>query len=127
MDRDLSVLCYVRLPWLYFTTRPLNEQTGDDWNDAPYEHNAGPPYERSPDGSRIYRMAIATDLEEPCTWHTNSPWSVDDINRKVVPWLQGPRYGNRQGNDPIWAGETYAEVRAKVLRMGGRVFEECDG
>ena len=38
------VLCYVYGPWAYFTSRPLSEQWGDDWNDAPYEHNAGEPY-----------------------------------------------------------------------------------
>ena len=38
-----SVLCYVDAPWAYFTTRRLSEQWGDDWDDAPYEHNAGTP------------------------------------------------------------------------------------
>lgn len=47
-------LCYVDgLDTLtaFFTTRPLAEQWGDDWNDAPYEHNAGRPYRwREADG-----------------------------------------------------------------------------
>lgn len=38
------ILCYVDRPWAYFTTQSLSEQWGDDWNDAPYEYNAGPPY-----------------------------------------------------------------------------------
>jgi len=38
-------LCYVERQWAYFTTRPIAEQWGDDWDDAPYEHNAGEPYE----------------------------------------------------------------------------------
>jgi hypothetical protein len=42
-DEDF-MLCYVNLPWCYFTTKPLDEQWGDDWDDAPYEHNAGEPY-----------------------------------------------------------------------------------
>jgi hypothetical protein len=37
-------LCYVSDGLAYFTTRPVTEQWGDDWNDAPYEHNAGLPY-----------------------------------------------------------------------------------
>lgn len=38
-------LCYIDdSKGAYFTTQPLEEQWGDDWNDAPYEHNAGPPY-----------------------------------------------------------------------------------
>jgi hypothetical protein len=43
--KEALVLCYVDGPWAYFTTQPLREQWGDDWSDAPYEHNAGPPYE----------------------------------------------------------------------------------
>ena len=38
------ILCYVKGPWAYFTTQPLKKQWGDDWDDAPYEHNAGEPY-----------------------------------------------------------------------------------
>ena len=40
-------LCYVNGPFAYFTTKEVSEQWGDDWNDAPYEHNAGKPYEWS--------------------------------------------------------------------------------
>ena len=38
------VLCYVEGNWAYFTTKDLDKQWGDDWDDAPYEHNAGTPY-----------------------------------------------------------------------------------
>ena len=37
-------LCYVRHNILYFTDS-FEKQWGDDWDDAPYEHNAGEPYE----------------------------------------------------------------------------------
>lgn len=39
-----AVLCYVSGGKAFFTTKPLSEQWGDDWNDSPYEHNAGEPY-----------------------------------------------------------------------------------
>lgn len=39
-----AVLCYVDGNKAWFTTKPLAEQWGDDWDDAPYEHNAGQPY-----------------------------------------------------------------------------------
>jgi hypothetical protein len=38
-------LCFVRGNYAYFTTRPLEEQWGDDWSNHAYESNAGPPYE----------------------------------------------------------------------------------
>lgn len=41
---QVPVLCYVEGCWAFFTTKPLSDQWGDDWNDAPYEHNAGRPY-----------------------------------------------------------------------------------
>jgi hypothetical protein len=37
-------LCYIDSPWAYFTSQEIDKQWGDDWNDAPYEHNAGEPY-----------------------------------------------------------------------------------
>ena len=42
--REDYKLCYVDGPWAYFTTQDLKRQWGDDWNDAPYERNAGTPY-----------------------------------------------------------------------------------
>lgn len=30
-----AVLCYVDGNCAYFTTQPLDQQWGDDWNDAP--------------------------------------------------------------------------------------------
>lgn len=39
-----GTLCYVDGNRAYFTTQPLDQQWGDDWDDAPYEHNAGTPY-----------------------------------------------------------------------------------
>lgn len=39
-----AALCYIEEPFAYFTTLSLEEQWGDDWNDAPTEHNSGPPY-----------------------------------------------------------------------------------
>ena len=39
-----GVLCYVDGPWAWFTTQKLFDQWGDDWDDAPYECNAGDPY-----------------------------------------------------------------------------------
>ena len=38
------VLCMVDYGQVYFTTQDLALQHGDDWGNAPYEHNAGDPY-----------------------------------------------------------------------------------
>lgn len=61
------MLCYVKEPWAYFTTQPLDKQWGDDWNDAPYEHNAEEPY-------------------EPC-WHNLPRWRNDPTAKRG--WRKG--------------------------------------
>ena len=68
-------LCYVKGSFAWFTTHDPEQQTGDDWDDAPYEHNAEPPY-------------------EPC-WH-NEPEVRNDPNRRRgldpetgEPWVTG--------------------------------------
>ena len=44
--KDLK-LCFIdnEINCAYFTEKDVTEQWGDDWNDAPYEYNAEPPYE----------------------------------------------------------------------------------
>ena len=89
---------------LYFTElNDVTEQRGDDWDDAPYEHNAGTPYEHDynqpeqgvKDGRgiypriKIYKIMITDghNIMTPRTNQLNSPYSVEDINKGVVPWL----------------------------------------
>lgn len=67
------VLCYISKPWAYFTTQKLEDQWGDDWDDAPYEHNAGEPYgpcwhnhpsaRFDPNGKRGWKPGTETPLE----------------------------------------------------------------
>ena len=57
-------LCLVKLPWAWFTTCQLDRQWGDDWNDAPYDCNAGYPYAWQPqmaqdNDSPIFEYAVS--------------------------------------------------------------------
>lgn len=54
---DAAILCYVdEFNTAYFTTQSLDKQTGDDWDEAPFQSNAGEPY-TSPDGEwEIYKV-----------------------------------------------------------------------
>ena len=89
---------------LYFTElEDVTEQWGDDWDDAPYEHNAGTPYENDyskpeqgvKNGKGIYppidifKMIVSGgyNIKTPRTGTVNSPYCVEDINKGVVPWL----------------------------------------
>lgn len=63
-------LCYVEGAWAYFTTQALDEQWGDDWDDAPYESNAGHPY-------------------EPC-WHNSPTGLAQENGRGWKPGTETP-------------------------------------
>lgn len=92
--------------YAYFTPVSLNEQWGDDWDDAPYEHNAGEPYDdvvlsvKDVNGIKVvddvadvnilvvkfpirsYNTRLPLDYV-PC----NSPFSVEMINAGAVAWI----------------------------------------
>lgn len=141
------VLCYVDDQWAYFTTQRLEDQWGDDWNDAPYEHNAGRPYEPcwhrkggkscdctacekgwNPDGTPkwvISKVAWNGQLDTPSGGidRLNSPWSVQDINGGVIPWLRTNKYaGSNVPRVIIPAGITLSTFRTLVEAVGGQVY-----
>jgi hypothetical protein len=74
-----AVLCYVKESSAWFTTRPLGEQRGDDWEDAPYEHNASEPYGPCWHNLPKHRH----DPEEKRGWRpgTEDPYEVGELCR----------------------------------------------
>lgn len=109
---------------LYFTELDdVTKQWGDDWDDAPYEHNAGTPYENNyneeeqgvENGKGIYpkidifRVIITTDFNviTPRTGLLNSPYTVEDINNNVTPWITIQR--EKEHSIFIKAGTTLKE------------------
>lgn len=136
-----AILCYVDHGWAYFTTQPLGKQTGDDWNDVPYEHNAGAPYEPTifytgtgpendpacwnADGSPkwvIVKVAFEGPFDEPSENHSNSPFSVDMINAGAIAWLRTSRWANESINIP--AGTSLKSFIELVKKAGGKVYAE---
>lgn len=114
-------LCYVDDSFAYFTRLPLSKQWGDDWNDAPYEHNAGEPY--NDDGADIIRLAYHGDLQTPCSGYSNSPYSVKDINLGAAAWLYD-RYGKT--GVVIHAGISVEGFINLVRKANGRVYSEVE-
>jgi hypothetical protein len=113
----MSRLCYVSYNTAYFTDRPLTGDGkcwGDDWDDAPYEHNAGTPY-------HAVERVIYSDgwFDEPKDGHYNSPFSVEDINSGRTPWLWNP-----MKKDAIYAGATVEEFKDYIRRNGGTIWIE---
>ena len=85
-------LCYVEGQKAYFTSN-FKEQWGDDWNDRPYEHNAGLPYDSITRNEEhtILMVPYYIDPEKvvyPRDYgNGNSPFTVEQINYGAVPWI----------------------------------------
>lgn len=125
MTQATFYLCYIEDNWAYFTTAKADVQWGDDWNDAPYEHNAGTPYEWCEnDGARgtpkweIRKVAFDGPLEPPCKFNS---LSVQQITMGAAPWLKTPEWCNQQVCIPSWS--TYKNFCELVKEAGGNVYE----
>lgn len=139
-----GVLCYVDGPWAWFTTQELSKQWGDDWDDAPYEHNAEEPNPPSTlyfsDGRgavpcpkdhdvcgkplwEISKVAWEGPLETPAdrAYGGNSLYSVEKINRGDIAWL-APGIMAKDGALPIPAGTTFEEFVKRIEAAGGIVY-----
>ena len=104
-------LCYVDENVMYFTDN-FEHQWGDDWNDAPYECNAEPPYEWIDEWSeernlesrghiRYIGYMTSWDIKTPNRGYLNSPYSVEQINKGAVPWLYCDDAGGLMGGATI--------------------------
>lgn len=123
-------LCYIcpRDRFAWFTSLPLELQWGDDWNDAPYEHNAGDPYnEHKEDGKYLPHHLVKVAWDGP--WSTpadlagsNSSWSVQGINRGCVAWLVPDGWGAKDDARPIHAGASLTGFIEAVEQSGGSVY-----
>lgn len=110
-------LCYVRSNILYFTDNFKN-QWGDDWNDSPYDCNAGEPYEWNDNETDEWNLEHHRGhfryigfyspyewIKKPCDYGGyNSEYSVEEINKKAVAWL----YSDAAGG--LMAGSTMDEA-----------------
>lgn len=113
------VLCLVDRNRAWFTTAPLDEQWGDDWNDAPYEHNAGRPYDHKGDITSVF---FEGPFRQPGDSQLNSPYSVQRINEKQdIAWLRPSEFHNHDIH--IHAGTTLTDFVRRVRAAGGRVWK----
>lgn len=108
---------------LFFTDADLSEQWGDDWDDAPYEHNAGWPYDcicyKDKNGKWQQKphqiLVLNVSLKQSCNfvlpedYGCNSPFSVETINQGACAWMF---FGKKC--KPIYAGATPAEVFERI-------------
>lgn len=118
-------LCYVSDSFAYFADTKPTAVTGDDWNDAPHDCNAGTPY--ADRGYRVVVVAYDGDLEIVGT-NNRDRWgylSADDINAGPAPWLYDPGYGDTypEPKSIVRAGVTLEEFKQLVAAARGHVYE----
>lgn len=131
-------LCFIDGPWAWFTSLPVKEQWGDDWDDAPYQHNAGNPH--SEEGVTHVKVAFDGPLYPPgegprtrydgieATGSEGYFVAVEDMNRGEdrVPWLVETGYGEMYGEAgvEIYAGASIEDFIDSVEEVGGSVYCE---
>lgn len=123
---DDPVLCYISGDCAFFTTLALEDQWGDDWNDAPYEHNAGSPYTGGVHDGHIECVYFQAALLTPDDGLLNSNYSVEDLNARKFPWLRPP--GDMSLGPCIWAGTPESEFIRLIKLAGGVIYtRDSDG
>ena len=123
--------------YAYFTPIPLEQQCGDDWNDAPYEYNAEIPYDDivietiEKDGLKFASKVETYDiiqipfavhsynwkLPKDYAWQGNSYFSVEMINSGAVAWIYDSANGKMENMTSIQAGTTIPEFIEKINRI----------
>lgn len=82
IDFELIGTQFIRL---YTGLISLEDWYGDDWDDTPYEHNAGSVYSECV----VYIIDIALpnycEAHEPCEGHLNSPYCKNDMKSNAIP------------------------------------------
>ena len=71
----------------YLGANDCEDYHGDDWNDTPYEHNAGEVYGRYIKGYYDITFPFDFSVLEPCDGHDNSSWCKDDMKARKVPCI----------------------------------------
>lgn len=121
MNEQDYKLCYIDGQKAYFTSN-LEKQWGDDWNDRPYEDNAGEPYEDYIDGDKCIDIALSSLYFETGDWTERKPcdigrFSVEEINMGAVAWLS-------TGSFCIQAGTTMKDFIDIIKKHDGKIFLE---
>lgn len=123
-------LCYIDGNKAWFTDN-FEKQWGDDWNDKPYDCNAGYPYESwseliedNPDiwkrKWKHHQIKLKTLYFETKDWcekqpHEMGSFSVEEINKGAVAWIYTDKYS-------IYAGTEMDNFIKTIEEYGGRVY-----
>ena len=74
----------------YYGDDDEEDYYGDDWNDTPYEHNAGTVYDKYIKGYidiAITPERVALEAKDDWRWGGNSPYCKNDMKDRNVPCI----------------------------------------
>lgn len=123
---EIYKLCYIEGNKAWFTNN-LKKQWGDDWDDRPYECNAGEPYEYwleeiecKPKEYKQHEIKHKILYFETNDWSDKRPYdmgrfSVKDINKQAVAWIHTDKIN-------ILAGTTYENFIDIIEKNGGKIY-----
>lgn len=123
---------------LYYGNDDETEYWGDDWNDKPYEHNAGEVYSRFVTDILEYAFPCDFDVLTPESdwhYHGNSPFSKEDMKNKKCPCIIVKKlseaeywsfndYSSLLGSQEddvlkIYFNDNYSTLDSKIKEIGG--------
>lgn len=70
-----------------FWLKHNDDYYGDDWDDVPYECNAGKVYDEFIIGIRDYYFDVDWIIVEPCSGEFNSVYCKNDFKKREIPCL----------------------------------------
>lgn len=139
MTKILDFECFGNIVKLYLG-ETVNGIYGDDWNDTPYEHNAGTVYDKFYTDTVEIAFPLSTSVFEPCFGYDNSPYCKKDFLFRKVPFLlfgqleESWRYHDFDellGKVPtlhkLYIGDDWEDVLVKYGNLFTRVEENTDG
>lgn len=119
---------------LYFGNNP--DYWGDDWDDRPYECNAGTVYSEYVEEIKDYAFDFDTAVLSPEEdWHYrgNSPYCKEDFKNRIAPCLIIGKnmdffdltYSRVLGEDcsffiKLYFGDLQTDVEQKISKMNGK-------
>lgn len=119
--KDLK-LCFVKYGWAYFSSIPAAEQSGDDWDNTPYEHNAGEPnvLKKGKKDVKIMKVSFeAPEHSEPSCGDVSL--SAAEINKGKSPWLKVAEWAVSSKQD-IFSDTTLDDFIKIIKSSGGEVY-----
>lgn len=100
---------------LYLGADDCEDYWGDDWNNAPYEHNAGKVYSEYIQGYVEFAFPLKYDVCEACHGYFNSPFSKEDMINRKIPCLTI----STEPNIEIYFGDNIDEISKQIEEFGG--------